>query len=171
MGTFLAAKVIPTTCLTVLSEIDVGMPTTWDPTFGEFLQSAYQSYPKNLDHNSGNPIGVGICQHSTYDGRRVTASEAFLNRRPANLTVLAGHAVSKVIIRGKKAVGVEMINQGGRFVWSRIIDWSLNFLYHRNIRKSRSYPISRSHRLSQVALAFWYRSRRRIATAWALHCS
>ena len=92
------------------------MPTTWDPTLGNFLESAYHSYTKNLDHNSGNPLGIGICQHSTYDGYRVTASKAFLDRQLDNLTIMAGSTVLKVMFHGKRAVGVEMENQTGTLV-------------------------------------------------------
>lgn len=87
-------------------EVDVGLTTTWDPTFGEFLEKTYQYYPKNLDHNSGDPLGIAVCQQSTNNGRRVTASGAFLSTRPSNLKVMTNTAVTKVLIQDEEAIGV-----------------------------------------------------------------
>jgi len=84
----------------------VGLTTAWDPTFGEFLEKTFQYYPKNLDHNSGNPLGIAVCQQGTHNGLRVTASGAFLNMRPPNLTVMTDTAITQSLFDGKKAIGV-----------------------------------------------------------------
>lgn len=94
--------------LTVHSEIDVEAIAGWDPTLEQFLEAAYASYPQNLDHNSGNPLGVGICQNSTRDGLRSTAAEVMLKSRPDNLTVRTDATVSKIVFDNKKATGVEI---------------------------------------------------------------
>ena len=49
-------------CLSIYRPIDVGVAETWDPGFGEFLRNSYHYHPRNLDHNSGNPIGISVCQ-------------------------------------------------------------------------------------------------------------
>ena len=71
------------------------------------MRDSYHYYPKNLDHNSGNPVSVSICQLSTHDDNRVTASEAYLNPIPPNLTIVTDTTITKILIQGKKAVGVE----------------------------------------------------------------
>lgn len=96
-------------------EVDVGLATTWDPTLGDFLEKTYQYYPNNLDHNSGDPLGIAICQQSTHSGRRVTASGAFLSKPPSNLTILTKSAVSKVIFEGRKAIWVVIGERQSRY--------------------------------------------------------
>ncbi|KAI4282318.1 MAG: hypothetical protein L6R35_005435, partial [Caloplaca aegaea] len=84
------------------------MTAKWDPTFGDFLDKTLEYYPRNYDHNSGNPIGIAVCQQTTHNGRRATAAEAFLSQRPENLHIMTNSAVTKVVFQGKRAVGVEV---------------------------------------------------------------
>ena len=53
-------------------------------------------------------MGVSIAVSTAYNGRRVTASTAYLAEVPPNLTVLTNTAVKRIIVTGKKAVGVEI---------------------------------------------------------------
>lgn len=62
--------------------------------------------PLNLNVNSGNPIGVSLFVNSTRQGVRATAADLILNA-PDNLTILTESPVHRVIMQGKKAVGVE----------------------------------------------------------------
>jgi len=87
--------------------VSVGVTNAWDPGFGEFMRSAYHYHPKNLDHNTGNPIGVSVCQQVIHDGKRVTASGAYLASSPPNLTVMTEASITKVLFQDKKAVGVQ----------------------------------------------------------------
>ncbi|KAL8827722.1 MAG: hypothetical protein Q9170_006899 [Blastenia crenularia] len=89
-------------------DLDVGMSLTWDQSFADFLEKTWDHYPKNLDHNSGDTLGISVCQLSTRNGHRVTASEAFLSSRPSNLTIMTNAAVTKISLQGKKAVGVQV---------------------------------------------------------------
>ncbi|KAL9012166.1 MAG: hypothetical protein Q9173_003047 [Seirophora scorigena] len=89
-------------------EVDVGMTAKWDPTFGEFLDKTAEYYPRNYDHNAGDPIGIAVCQQTTHNGRRATASGAFLSQRPGNLHIMTDAAVTKVVFHGKKATAVEV---------------------------------------------------------------
>lgn len=95
------------TLLTITRPVDVGVPEAWDPTFGEFMNNSYHYHPKNLDHNSGNPIGISVCQLSARDDRRVTASGSYLTASPPNLTIMTDTVIAKIVFEGKKAIGVE----------------------------------------------------------------
>ena len=92
----------------------MGLSEAWDPGFGEFMKNAYHYHLKNLDHNSGNPIGISVCQLSAHNGKRVTASVAYLTSNPPNLTIVTETTVTRVLIRGKKAVGVEAYEKHGK---------------------------------------------------------
>ncbi|CAO1604626.1 hypothetical protein XANCAGTX0491_008170 [Xanthoria calcicola] len=89
-------------------EIDVGMTARWDPTFGEFLDKTTSYCPQNYDHNSGNPLGIAVCQQTTHNGQRVTASGAYLQDPPENLHITTNATVTKVLFEDKKAIGVEV---------------------------------------------------------------
>lgn len=104
----------PRLILQTSSEVDVGMPLTWDPTFGDFLDKTAVYHPRNYDHNSGNPLGIAVCQHSTHNGRRVTASGAFLSPLPENLHIMTNTAVRKVLFEGMRAVGVDLGARKGK---------------------------------------------------------
>ena len=80
--------------------------TDWEPEFGGFLDGLYKYYPKNLDINSGDPLGVSVCQVSAHNGRRTTASDAYLSDVPSNLTVITGVNAEKILFDQGKAVGV-----------------------------------------------------------------
>ena len=72
------------------------------------MKCAYHYYPQNLDHNSGNPLGISLCQLTARDRYRVTASGAYLSSQPRNLTIRTEAAVEKILFQRKKAVGVEV---------------------------------------------------------------
>ena len=100
--------------------------TDWEPEFGDFLNGFYNYYPKNLDVNSGDPLGVSVCQVSAHNGRRTTASGAYLSAVPSNLTIVTDVTAEKILFDQGKAVGVAT-NKGkyGK------IDSSCNRLSHR----------------------------------------
>ncbi|CAL8580210.1 hypothetical protein XPA_005942 [Xanthoria parietina] len=89
-------------------EIDVGMTAKWDPTFGDFLHKITSYCPQNYDHNSGNPLGIAVCQQSTHNGQRVTAAGAYLQDPPENLHIRMNATVTKVLFEDKRAIGVEV---------------------------------------------------------------
>ena len=86
----------------------MGLTESWDSSFGEFLEKLYQYHHKNLDHNSGNPLGVSVCQVSAFNGQRTTASGAYLSTTPPNLTIMTETAVRRILFRDLKAIGVEV---------------------------------------------------------------
>ena len=104
----------PRKLLTAARPVKIGLPGVWEREFGDYLDIVTKKYTKNLDHNSGDPIGISVCQNSALDGRRTTASGAFLSAVPANLTILTDTAVERVLCDGQKAVGVEIAGKNSR---------------------------------------------------------
>ena len=80
----------------------------WEPGFAAYFDTITAKFTKNLDHNSGDPIGMSVCQIAASNGRRTTASDAFLSAAPANLMVVTNATVERVLFEGQKAVGVEI---------------------------------------------------------------
>ena len=83
----------------------------WEAGFADYFDIITAKYTKNLDHNSGDPIGMSVCQIAASNGRRTTASDAFLSATPANLTVVTNTTVERVLFEGQKAVGVEIAGE------------------------------------------------------------
>lgn len=86
----------------------MSLPDAWEHEFGEFLEATYGQHPQNLDNNSGDPIGISVCQLGAVNGRRVTAASAYLSDLPPNLTVLTDSPVEKVCLDNLKAVGIQV---------------------------------------------------------------
>ncbi len=74
-------------------------------------------WPKNGDFNGLHQTGVGLYQTTQKDGRRCSAAAAYLTpvRRRPNLTVMTGASVTKILIEGRRAIGVEL-----RTLWGRL---------------------------------------------------
>ena len=73
--------------------------------------------PRNRDFNGATTLGVGTYQLGIGRHWRSSSASAFLHpvaHRP-NLTVMTGTQVSKVVFRGRVAVGVEWIRDGQPF--------------------------------------------------------
>lgn len=86
----------------------MGFTERWDPGLGEFLVKLYEYHPKDPDRNSGNSIGVGVYQVSSFKGHKTTASEAYLSTTPSNLTIMTGATVRGVLFEAQKAGGMEV---------------------------------------------------------------
>ena len=87
--------------------IKVGFPRVWEKSLNYLVDSMLEAgAPANLDHNSGNPIGLSISVHSAHKGLRSTAADALIDA-PNNLKVLTDQEVARVIFDGKKAKGIE----------------------------------------------------------------
>jgi hypothetical protein len=84
---------------------------------GDIFVAAEQSGLKtNQDVNSGDPLGMGIGSVCIYEGRRLTASIAYLSQPPSNLTICTDSTVAKILFAGQKATGVKTID--GRIFYS-----------------------------------------------------
>ncbi|KAI0838808.1 GMC oxidoreductase [Hypoxylon sp. FL0890] len=87
--------------------LKLGYAAEWEEDFPELLDNFEQAgFPLNPDHNSGNPIGMAVLINSCYKGLRSTAAD-LVRPGPDNLTVLSSSPVQRVILEGKKAIGVE----------------------------------------------------------------
>ena len=78
------------------------------PILDAFIDAAEGGYPKNNDYNGASQEGFGYYQ-VTKKGRRYSVSRAFLDpvRGRDNLKVETDAFARKVILEGKKAVGIE----------------------------------------------------------------
>ena len=80
-----------------------------------FVDAAKQAgYPHNADFNGASQEGVGTYQVTHKDGERFSAAKAYLtpNLGRANLKVITGAHTTRILLDGKRAVGVEY-RQGG----------------------------------------------------------
>lgn len=70
--------------------------------------------PYNPDYNGTQQRGVGPCQLTIGNARRCSSAVAFLHpaEKLPNLTVLTQALVSRIILEGDRAVGVEFVHDG-----------------------------------------------------------
>lgn len=91
---------------------DQPCPNILTETFVRAAQSV--GIPYRADFNGEGQEGVGLLQTTTKDGKRHSAAAAYLKpvmSRP-NLTVITHAHASRILFEGKKAVGVEYLEQG-----------------------------------------------------------
>ncbi|MBZ9682672.1 MULTISPECIES: GMC family oxidoreductase N-terminal domain-containing protein [unclassified Mesorhizobium] len=85
------------------------------PLTKRYLTAGQQAgLPLNPDFNGAAQEGVGIYQISTKNGRRMSAARAFLRpaMKRANVRVETNALASRVLFEGKRAVGVEYLQNG-----------------------------------------------------------
>ncbi|HTB38880.1 MAG TPA: choline dehydrogenase [Reyranella sp.] len=70
--------------------------------------AAANGYPKNKDYNNGDQEGFGYYQVTMKNGKRQSTARAFLDpiRNRPNLRIETDALVGKVVLEGKRAVGV-----------------------------------------------------------------
>lgn len=79
------------------------------PLDRRFLEACRQAgAPVNPDFNGAAQLGAGRIDAKVWGGRRQSAAEAYLARRPANLAVLAGRRVMRVVLDGRRATGLAL---------------------------------------------------------------
>jgi choline dehydrogenase/4-pyridoxate dehydrogenase len=101
---------------------DDGPLTTQLTRFQDPLVEAYAAageaagYPATQDYNGAQQEGFGRWQMTIRDGRRCSAAVAYL--RPAmrrrNLTIETGALVTRIVLEGRRAAGVEYVKNGER---------------------------------------------------------
>jgi choline dehydrogenase-like flavoprotein len=142
----------------------VSFPTSRNRLCDAFNASmASLGYRELADFNVPDPNGYGYRQGTIWNGRRVSTASAYL--RPAlsrrNLEVLTRTRVRRVLLDGKRAVGVEALTQDGnkRFRAGREVIvtggtfHSPHILLHSGIgdeRDLRSWGITPVHHLPAV---------------------
>ncbi|NIE63107.1 GMC family oxidoreductase N-terminal domain-containing protein [Burkholderia sp. Ax-1719] len=83
-----------------------------------FVEAAVRSgIPRNDDFNGATQEGVGYLQFAIHRGVRDSAATAFLKpiRERPNLTLLTGALTEKILLKGKRAVGVQYSIAGAKF--------------------------------------------------------
>jgi choline dehydrogenase-like flavoprotein len=87
--------------------VKVECPPEWERTFDTVLDASYDyGMAANLDLNSGNEIGLGVCLPTAHESYRSTAATAYLTNKTSNLTIVTDSPVTKILFDGKTAVGV-----------------------------------------------------------------
>jgi choline dehydrogenase len=81
-----------------------------------FVEAAVEAgYPRNDDFNGATQEGVGLYEVTQKNGERWSVARAYLHpvmARP-NLTVLTGARASRVVLDGRRAVGLACVHGGG----------------------------------------------------------
>jgi len=90
-----------------------------DPLVDAYLAAGRAAgYPITEDYNGANPEGFGRLQMTIRDGRRCSAATAYL--RPAlaraNLDVLVNALATRIVFDGRRAIGIEYLQNGERNV-------------------------------------------------------
>jgi 4-pyridoxate dehydrogenase len=88
---------------------------TTDPLYPAWMEAAKAAgVPTTQDYNGASQEGFGRSQYTIRNGRRASAASAFL--KPAmerrNLNVVTNALVTRVMLRGTTAAGVEYIKDG-----------------------------------------------------------
>lgn len=89
-----------------------------NPLFDAFIEAGRQAgYPVTADYNGQQQEGFGPFEATIHKGRRWSAANAYLKPALAggNVQVIRGFA-RKVVMEGKRAVGVEIDTRAGRQV-------------------------------------------------------
>ncbi len=96
-----------------LNVMDLRSPNTFAPVFVEAAVQA--GYPRNNDFNGAEQEGVGLYQVTHKNGERFSAAKAYLtpNLRRPNLQVITEAHTTRILLEGRRAVGVEY-RQGGQ---------------------------------------------------------
>jgi 4-pyridoxate dehydrogenase len=85
---------------------------TRDPLFVAWMEAgAAAGFPRNPDYNGAQQEGFGRSQYTIRDGRRSSSARAYLRpaRHRRNLSVEVRAHVTRVLLEGTRAVGVELI--------------------------------------------------------------
>ena len=86
------------------------------PLCDAFMDGAEQlGIPRNADYNGAVQAGISYVQRTAHKGRRMSTARAFLKpaRARANLTVHTNAFATRILLEGKRAVGVAY-SKGGR---------------------------------------------------------
>lgn len=96
--------------------LGVSMPVSGLPICDAYMQAGQElGIPYNHDFNGKQQAGVGFYQLSQRNRRRSSASMAYLTpiKNRKNLTVMLGQQVTRIVLEGKRAAGVESTSAKG----------------------------------------------------------
>ena len=94
----------------------VSMPVSALPISDAYIRAGQElGIPYNHDFNGKQQAGVGFYQLTQRNRRRSSASMAYLSpiKSRKNLTVLMGARVTRILLEGTRAVGVEAVTPNG----------------------------------------------------------
>lgn len=97
--------------------LNIAQPRSINPMTEVFLKAAQEAgYPLRADFNGERQTGFGYYTFTQRNGERVTAEGAYLDpvRHRPNLTVFSDRRVTRVLMEGKRAVGVAGEGAGAR---------------------------------------------------------
>lgn len=100
--------------------LGVSMPVSGLPICDAYMQAGQElGIPYNHDFNGKSQAGVGFYQLSQRNRRRSSASMAYLTpiKGRKNLTVMLGQQVTRIVLEGKRAVGVESTSSKGTSIY------------------------------------------------------
>lgn len=95
--------------------LGVSMPVSALPICDAYIRAGQElGIPYNPDFNGKDQAGVGFYQLTQRNRRRSSASMAYLDpiRSRPNLTIKTGCRATRIILEGKRAVGVEVVDSG-----------------------------------------------------------
>lgn len=96
--------------------LGVSMPVSALPICDAYIRAGQElGIPYNHDFNGRQQAGVGFYQLTQRNRRRSSASLAYLNpiRHRKNLTIKLGARVSRIVLEGNRAIGVEVVGKSG----------------------------------------------------------
>jgi choline dehydrogenase-like flavoprotein len=95
-----------------LNVADLRQPSRYGPLFVQAAQQA--GYPANADFNGAQQEGAGLVQVTQKGGERMSAAKAYLtpHRGRSNLKIVTGAQATRVLLEGRRAVGVEWVEGG-----------------------------------------------------------
>ncbi len=95
--------------------LHVSRGTLWSPLYEAFVKAGEEAgYARTEDYNGYRQEGFGEMEMTVHDGRRWSASNAYLwpiKGRP-NLEIITGAHVNRILMEGKRAAGVEYMRGG-----------------------------------------------------------
>ncbi|MEX1235980.1 MAG: GMC family oxidoreductase N-terminal domain-containing protein [Roseovarius sp.] len=80
-----------------------------------FIRAARAAgHPENDDYNGASQDGFGYYQVNQKNGRRVSAAAAYLDpvRKRPNLTIWTGTHARRILLEGRRATGIEVMQRG-----------------------------------------------------------
>ncbi|MDP3085799.1 MAG: choline dehydrogenase [Rubrivivax sp.] len=91
-----------------LNVMDLRSPNRFGPVFVQAVLQA--GIPANPDFNGASQEGAGLYQVTHRNGERCSAAKAYLapHRDRPNLQVITGARVTRILMEGRRAVGVEL---------------------------------------------------------------
>ncbi|SDR25409.1 choline dehydrogenase [Pseudovibrio sp. Tun.PSC04-5.I4] len=95
--------------------LHVAHGTRWNPLYDAFVTAGEQAgYAQTDDYNGYRQEGFGDMEMTVYKGRRWSAANAYLKpiKNRANLQIISGANAQRILMDGKRAIGVEYL-QGG----------------------------------------------------------